>query len=104
MGTCGSRSHPPTTASPALSHPPLQDYLDALIGICYDGVEGLLYLVLFSLLVAASFSAIICSTPRAWKLFAGRWVRPRRCLHRGGGHGAACLLRAGGAALGGRGG
>lgn len=70
---------PPTIASPAPSCVPLQDYLDALIGICYDGVEGLLYLVLFSLLVAASFSTIICATPRAWKHFAGRWV----CLHRG---------------------
>uniref|UniRef100_A0A8B9G0U0 Protein tweety homolog n=1 Tax=Amazona collaria TaxID=241587 RepID=A0A8B9G0U0_9PSIT len=50
-----------------------KDYLDALIGICYDGVEGLLYLVLFSLLVAASFSTIICATPRAWKLLTGRW-------------------------------
>ncbi|KAM4674127.1 protein tweety homolog 2 [Amazona ochrocephala] len=49
-----------------------KDYLDALIGICYDGVEGLLYLVLFSLLVAASFSTIICATPRAWKLLTGR--------------------------------
>ncbi|XP_008939224.1 PREDICTED: protein tweety homolog 2-like, partial [Merops nubicus] len=49
-----------------------QDYLDALMGICYDGVEGLLYLLLFSLLVAASFSAVICATPRAWKLLAGR--------------------------------
>ncbi|KFP01483.1 Protein tweety 2, partial [Calypte anna] len=49
-----------------------KDYLDALIGICYDGVEGLLYLVLFSLLVAACFSAIICATPRAWKHLAGR--------------------------------
>lgn len=46
--------------------------MDALIGICYDGVEGLLYLVLFSLLVAASFSTIICAAPRAWRLFAGR--------------------------------
>ncbi|XP_074703237.1 protein tweety homolog 2 isoform X2 [Strix aluco] len=49
-----------------------KDYLDALIGICYDGVEGLLYLVLFSLLVAAAFSTIICATPRAWKHFTGR--------------------------------
>uniref|UniRef100_A0A8B9G0T8 Protein tweety homolog n=1 Tax=Amazona collaria TaxID=241587 RepID=A0A8B9G0T8_9PSIT len=54
-----------------------KDYLDALIGICYDGVEGLLYLVLFSLLVAASFSTIICATPRClspslfpWSCFA----------------------------------
>lgn len=49
-----------------------KDYLDALIGICYDGVEGLLYLVLFSLLVAASFSTIVCAAPRAWRHLAGR--------------------------------
>ena len=79
---------PSTAASAALPRLLLQDYLDALIGICYDGVEGLLYLVLFSLLVAASFSTIICATPRAWKHFAGRWVCPRPlparppCLHR----------------------
>uniref|UniRef100_A0A8C3KJ96 Protein tweety homolog n=1 Tax=Calidris pygmaea TaxID=425635 RepID=A0A8C3KJ96_9CHAR len=70
-----------------------KDYLDALIGICYDGVEGLLYLVLFSLLVAASFSTIICATPRAWKHFTGRWVcPPSPCLHRGG-HGASVCHR-----------
>ncbi|NXG29299.1 TTYH2 protein, partial [Dromaius novaehollandiae] len=49
-----------------------KDYLDALIGICYDGVEGLLYLLLFSLLLAASFSTIICAAPRAWKHLAAR--------------------------------
>ncbi|XP_068769508.1 protein tweety homolog 2 isoform X2 [Struthio camelus] len=49
-----------------------KDYLDALLGICYDGLEGLLYLMLFSLLVATSFSTIICATPRAWKHFASR--------------------------------
>ncbi|XP_009884842.1 PREDICTED: LOW QUALITY PROTEIN: protein tweety homolog 2 [Charadrius vociferus] len=63
---------PLPTTSPVPSPLPPQDYLDALIGICYDGVEGLLYLVLFSLLVAASFSTIICATPRAWKHFTGR--------------------------------
>lgn len=50
----------------------LQDYLDALMGICYDGIEGLLYLALFSLLAAVSFSTIICATPRAWKHFTSR--------------------------------
>uniref|UniRef100_A0A8D0BCC9 Protein tweety homolog n=1 Tax=Salvator merianae TaxID=96440 RepID=A0A8D0BCC9_SALMN len=49
-----------------------KDYLDALIGICYDGVEGLLYLILFSLLAAMSFSTIICAIPRAWKHLASR--------------------------------
>lgn len=45
----------------------LQDYLDALAGICYDGIEGLLYLGLFSLLAALAFSTMICAGPRAWK-------------------------------------
>lgn len=60
--------------TPLLFSLPLQlkDYLDALIGICYDGVEGLLYLLLFSLLAAVSFSTIICAVPRAWKQLASR--------------------------------
>uniref|UniRef100_A0A674JZQ9 Protein tweety homolog n=1 Tax=Terrapene triunguis TaxID=2587831 RepID=A0A674JZQ9_9SAUR len=49
-----------------------KDYLDGLMGVCYDGVEGLLYLALFSLLAAMSFSTLICATPRAWKHFADR--------------------------------
>ncbi|KAM7146013.1 protein tweety homolog 2 [Macrochelys suwanniensis] len=49
-----------------------KDYLDGLMGICYDGVEGLLYLALFSLLAAMSFSTLICATPWAWKHFADR--------------------------------
>nr|XP_008102324.1 PREDICTED: protein tweety homolog 2 isoform X2 [Anolis carolinensis] len=49
-----------------------KDYLDALIGICYDGVEGLLYLILFSLLAAVSFTTVICATPRAWQHLASR--------------------------------
>ncbi|XP_030064408.1 protein tweety homolog 2 isoform X2 [Microcaecilia unicolor] len=47
-----------------------KDYLDAVIGICYDGVEGLLYLTLFSLLAVIAFSAMICAMPRAWKCLA----------------------------------
>ncbi|XP_032068046.1 protein tweety homolog 2 isoform X1 [Thamnophis elegans] len=49
-----------------------KDYLDALVGICYDGVEGLLYLTLFSLMAAVSFSTIICAMPRAWKHLTSR--------------------------------
>ncbi|XP_041942004.1 protein tweety homolog 2-like isoform X3 [Alosa sapidissima] len=49
-----------------------KDYLDALMGVCYDGVEGLLYLSLFSLLAAIAFSAMLCAVPRAWTLIASR--------------------------------
>ncbi|XP_006635485.2 protein tweety homolog 2 [Lepisosteus oculatus] len=49
-----------------------KDYLDALIGVCYDGVEGLLYLSLFSLLAALAFCAMLCAIPRAWRHFASR--------------------------------
>uniref|UniRef100_A0A8D1SY68 Protein tweety homolog n=1 Tax=Sus scrofa TaxID=9823 RepID=A0A8D1SY68_PIG len=49
-----------------------KDYLDALAGICYDGLEGLLFLGLFSLLAALAFSTMICIAPRAWKHFATR--------------------------------
>ncbi|XP_037665184.1 protein tweety homolog 2 isoform X2 [Choloepus didactylus] len=49
-----------------------KDYLDALTGICYDGIEGLLYLGLFSLLAALAFSIMICTGPRAWRHFATR--------------------------------
>uniref|UniRef100_A0A4W3JSH4 Protein tweety homolog n=1 Tax=Callorhinchus milii TaxID=7868 RepID=A0A4W3JSH4_CALMI len=49
-----------------------KDYLDALIGVCYDGVEGLLYLSLFSILAAVSFCALICAISRAWKHIANR--------------------------------
>ncbi|KAF6097974.1 tweety family member 2 [Phyllostomus discolor] len=44
-----------------------KDYLDALTGICYDGIEGLLFLGLFSLLAALAFSTMICAGLRAWK-------------------------------------
>ncbi|XP_053309965.1 protein tweety homolog 2 [Spea bombifrons] len=47
-----------------------KDYLEALIGMCYDGVEGLLYLGLFSLMAALAFSAMVCAAPRAWNLLA----------------------------------
>uniref|UniRef100_A0A8C1XDY8 Protein tweety homolog n=1 Tax=Cyprinus carpio TaxID=7962 RepID=A0A8C1XDY8_CYPCA len=49
-----------------------KDYLDALIGVCYDGVEGLLYLCLFSLLAACAFSVMLCAIPRAWRQIANR--------------------------------
>ncbi|XP_036922374.1 protein tweety homolog 2 isoform X2 [Sturnira hondurensis] len=49
-----------------------KDYMDALTGICYDGIEGLLFLGLFSLLAALAFSTMTCSGLRAWKCFTSR--------------------------------
>ncbi|XP_069807631.1 protein tweety homolog 2 [Dendropsophus ebraccatus] len=49
-----------------------KDYLEALIGICYDGVEGLLYLGLFSILAAFAFTAMVCAVPQAWKHLVAR--------------------------------
>uniref|UniRef100_A0A6Q2XZW7 Protein tweety homolog n=1 Tax=Esox lucius TaxID=8010 RepID=A0A6Q2XZW7_ESOLU len=49
-----------------------KDYFDALMGVCYDGVEGLLYLGLFSLLSVCAFCALLCTVPRAWTVMASR--------------------------------
>ncbi|XP_028268726.1 protein tweety homolog 2-like isoform X2 [Parambassis ranga] len=49
-----------------------KDYVDALIGVCYDGVEGLLYLSLFSLLAACALSAMLCAIFRVWTLMGSR--------------------------------
>ncbi|XP_062914912.1 protein tweety homolog 3-like isoform X1 [Mobula hypostoma] len=43
------------------------DYVQALTGLCYDGVEGLIYLVLFSFVTALMLSSIVCSVPHTWK-------------------------------------
>lgn len=48
-----------------------QDYVQALTGLCYDGVEGLIYLVLFSFVTALMFSSIVCSVPHTWQ--SKRW-------------------------------
>ncbi|XP_067115219.1 protein tweety homolog 3 [Osmerus mordax] len=42
------------------------DYVQALTGVCYDGLEGVIYLVLFSFVTALMFSSIICSVPHTW--------------------------------------
>ncbi|KAL7989985.1 hypothetical protein Chor_012651, partial [Crotalus horridus] len=49
-----------------------KDYVDGLKGLCYDGMEGLLFLLLFSFLSALSFTTVVCSLPRAWKRFQNR--------------------------------
>ncbi|MBN3299253.1 TTY1B protein, partial [Amia calva] len=46
-----------------------KDYVDSLKGLCYDGMEGLLYLSLYSFLSALSFTAMLCSLPGAWRSF-----------------------------------
>lgn len=46
---------------------PPQDYVQAVTGLCYDGLEGLIYLVLFSFVTALMFSSIICSVPHTWQ-------------------------------------
>ncbi|XP_066546319.1 protein tweety homolog 3 isoform X2 [Amia ocellicauda] len=43
------------------------DYVQALTGLCYDGVEGLIYLVLFSFVTALMYSSIVCSVPHTWQ-------------------------------------
>uniref|UniRef100_A0A2K5KAI9 Protein tweety homolog n=1 Tax=Colobus angolensis palliatus TaxID=336983 RepID=A0A2K5KAI9_COLAP len=43
------------------------DYVQALTGFCYDGVEGLIYLALFSFVTALMFSSIVCSIPHTWQ-------------------------------------
>uniref|UniRef100_A0A3Q1F5Y7 Protein tweety homolog n=1 Tax=Acanthochromis polyacanthus TaxID=80966 RepID=A0A3Q1F5Y7_9TELE len=49
-----------------------KDYLDAMVGVCYDGVEGVLYLCLFSILAASAFTVMLCAIPRAWRQIACR--------------------------------
>uniref|UniRef100_A0A3Q3GZU7 Protein tweety homolog n=1 Tax=Labrus bergylta TaxID=56723 RepID=A0A3Q3GZU7_9LABR len=49
-----------------------KDYLDAMVGVCYDGVEGMLYLCLFSALAACAFTVMLCAIPRAWRQMACR--------------------------------
>ncbi|XP_005225372.1 protein tweety homolog 3 isoform X2 [Bos indicus x Bos taurus] len=43
------------------------DYVQALTGFCYDGVEGLIYLALFSFVTALMFSSVVCSVPHTWQ-------------------------------------
>ncbi|XP_051995790.1 protein tweety homolog 2-like [Xyrauchen texanus] len=49
-----------------------KDYLEALLGVCFDGVEGLLYLCLFSLLAACAFCSMLCAISLAWTLIDSR--------------------------------
>uniref|UniRef100_A0A8D0GB64 Protein tweety homolog n=1 Tax=Sphenodon punctatus TaxID=8508 RepID=A0A8D0GB64_SPHPU len=50
------------------------DYIQTLTGFCYDGVEGLIYLVLFSFVTALMFSSIVCSVPHTWQQKRyGKW-------------------------------
>ncbi|XP_072312589.1 protein tweety homolog 2 isoform X2 [Eucyclogobius newberryi] len=49
-----------------------KDYVDAMFGVCYDGVEGVLFLCLFSLLSAMAFTLMLCAVSRAWRQMSGR--------------------------------
>ncbi|XP_077887596.1 protein tweety homolog 1 isoform X8 [Ictidomys tridecemlineatus] len=60
---------PAQGCSPGLSS---QDYGVALRGLCEDALEGLLFLLLFSLLSAGALATTLCSLPRAWALFPPR--------------------------------
>uniref|UniRef100_A0A665VGD2 Protein tweety homolog n=1 Tax=Echeneis naucrates TaxID=173247 RepID=A0A665VGD2_ECHNA len=42
------------------------DYVQAMTGLCYDGLEGLIYLVFFSFVTALMFTSIVCSVPHTW--------------------------------------
>ncbi|XP_059203287.1 protein tweety homolog 3 isoform X3 [Centropristis striata] len=42
------------------------DFVQAMTGLCYDGLEGLIYLVLYSFITALMFSSIVCSVPHTW--------------------------------------
>uniref|UniRef100_A0A8C2ZBK6 Protein tweety homolog n=1 Tax=Cyclopterus lumpus TaxID=8103 RepID=A0A8C2ZBK6_CYCLU len=42
------------------------DFVQAMTGLCYDGLEGLIYLALFSFITALMFSSIVCSAPHTW--------------------------------------
>lgn len=63
---CCSRGKVREAPPPDISPGSLQDYVQALTGLCYDGVEGLIYLVLFSFVTALMFSSIVCSVPHTW--------------------------------------
>uniref|UniRef100_A0A1A8LHS2 Protein tweety homolog n=1 Tax=Nothobranchius pienaari TaxID=704102 RepID=A0A1A8LHS2_9TELE len=43
------------------------DYVQGMTGLCYDGLEGLIYLVLFSFVTALMFSSVVCSVPHTWR-------------------------------------
>lgn len=71
-------------AHPEPPHPLPQDYGSALRGLCEDALEGLLFLMLFSLLSAGALATTLCSLPRAWALFPPRSAGERGQGSRGG--------------------
>ncbi|KAB0403463.1 hypothetical protein E2I00_001915, partial [Balaenoptera physalus] len=67
--------------------PAAKDYVQALTGFCYDGVEGLIYLALFSFVTALMFSSIVCSVPHTWQQKSGGSNGDDDASHGGGGGG-----------------
>ena len=68
---CGGGPGGGALPADTLPRPP-QDYGAALRGLCEDALEGLLLLLLFSLLSAGALATALCSLPRAWALFPPR--------------------------------
>uniref|UniRef100_A0A8C4Q1C5 Protein tweety homolog n=1 Tax=Eptatretus burgeri TaxID=7764 RepID=A0A8C4Q1C5_EPTBU len=49
-----------------------KDYVEALNAFCYDGITGLLWLCLSSLLALLSFTALVTVMPHVWRTFKCR--------------------------------
>ncbi|XP_031717857.1 protein tweety homolog 3 [Anarrhichthys ocellatus] len=60
------------------------DFVQAMTGLCYDGLEGLIYLVLFSFITALMFSSIVCSVPHTWHSKRNEEDREDESLSHGG--------------------
>ncbi|XP_077383520.1 protein tweety homolog 3 isoform X2 [Festucalex cinctus] len=43
------------------------DYVLGLTGLCYEILEGVIYLMLFSFVTALMFTSILCSLPHTWR-------------------------------------
>ncbi|KAM9784894.1 protein tweety homolog 3 isoform 1-T2 [Syngnathus typhle] len=68
------------------------DYVQAATGVCYDGLEGFIYLMLFSFVTALMFTTILCSLPHAWSKMR-RADEDGDSLGRGGRHNQDNLYR-----------
>nr|XP_032836213.1 protein tweety homolog 1-like isoform X1 [Petromyzon marinus] len=49
-----------------------KDYVEALNGVCSEGLKGMLFLALFSIVSALMFNSVICIAPKTWRNFRKR--------------------------------